>query len=232
MLGTRRSTVSPCPRGAPASVGLAPTRKTSWRPRRGSVVVGEAHNPDAITAADDRCRSTLLRATTTPTSTMHLTAHQVDLLARVMTTLAEPHEEREIRTRVGDMMLNLLGAQYYASYVWDQQRQCFDGGVHINMDPANLEQYERHYQYHDPITSTLQRSLSTPSSPRQPAQPSHQRSQHSGSGILAVDSDDNHGRNYGNGIILLRLTTALRHSSCSQGPLHALASRRATQQPF
>lgn len=87
---------------------------------------------------------------------MYLTAFQVDLLARVMTTLAEPHEEREIRTRVGEMMLNLLGAQYYASYVWDPQRQRFDGGVHINMDPANLEQYERHYQYHDPITSTLQ----------------------------------------------------------------------------
>ena len=87
---------------------------------------------------------------------MFLTAYQIDLLARVMTTLAEPHEERDIRTRVGELMLDLLGAQHYASYVWDEEQQRFDSGVRINMDAANLERYERHYQYHDPITSTLQ----------------------------------------------------------------------------
>ena len=87
---------------------------------------------------------------------MYLTGYQIDLLARVMTTLAERHEERDIRTRVGELMLDLLGAQHYASYVWDEEKRCFDVGVRINMDPANLEQYERHYQYHDPITFKLQ----------------------------------------------------------------------------
>jgi DNA-binding CsgD family transcriptional regulator len=87
---------------------------------------------------------------------MYLSSRQIDLLGRVMATLAEPHEEREIRSRVGFLMLDLLGAQYYASYVWDATRECFDGGVHLNMDPSNLLQYERYYQYHDPITRTLQ----------------------------------------------------------------------------
>ena len=73
-----------------------------------------------------------------------------------MTTLAEPHEEREIRIRVGELMLDLLGAQHYASYVWDDTQQCFDRGVQLNMDPANLAQYQRHYQYHDPITLKIQ----------------------------------------------------------------------------
>jgi len=40
--------------------------------------------------------------------------------------------------------------------VWDADRRCFDAGVHLNMDAANLLQYERYYQYHDPITLTLQ----------------------------------------------------------------------------
>lgn len=53
-------------------------------------------------------------------------------------------------------MLDLLGAQHYASYVWNEEQRRFDGGVRINMDAANLEQYERYYQYHDPITLTLQ----------------------------------------------------------------------------
>jgi len=87
---------------------------------------------------------------------MHLSAQQAVVLGRVMATLAEPFGEAEIRARVGALMLELLGAQHYASYVWDADRRCFDVGVHLNMDAANLLQYERYYQYHDPITLTLQ----------------------------------------------------------------------------
>jgi hypothetical protein len=87
---------------------------------------------------------------------MYLSAARAGVLARVMATLAEPHEEAEIRSRVGELMLELLGAQYYASYVWDARRQCFDAGVHLNMDRANLRRYEQHYQFRDPITLKLQ----------------------------------------------------------------------------
>ncbi len=88
---------------------------------------------------------------------MHLTTRQGATLARVMTTLAEPFGETEIRTHLGALMLDLLGAQHYASYVWDDARQCFDTGVQLNMDAANLQRYVAHYQYHDPITLKLQR---------------------------------------------------------------------------
>jgi len=87
---------------------------------------------------------------------VHLTARQTVALGCVMATLAEPFGEAEIRARVGALMLDLLGAQHYASYVWDEQRHCFDAGVHLNMDAANLQRYEHHYQYHDPITLKLQ----------------------------------------------------------------------------
>jgi DNA-binding CsgD family transcriptional regulator len=87
---------------------------------------------------------------------MYLTGHQADLLGRVMATLAEPHAEGEIRSELGALMLELLGAQFYASYVWNGAQACFDGGVQLNMDAANLLQYERYYQFHDPITLKLQ----------------------------------------------------------------------------
>ena len=87
---------------------------------------------------------------------MFLSGRQTDLLARVMTTLAEPHEEREIRERVGSLMLDLLQAQFYASYVWDDAHHRFDSGVQLHMDSANLARYESYYQFHDPITLTLQ----------------------------------------------------------------------------
>ena len=87
---------------------------------------------------------------------MYLSPSQLNLLAEVMRTLAEPHEEADIRARTGELMLQLLGAQHYASYVWDDVSRSFDGRVQINMDPGNLLQYERYYQYHDPITPLLQ----------------------------------------------------------------------------
>ena len=87
---------------------------------------------------------------------MHLTGRQADVLGRVMSTLAEPHVEADIRSELGVLMLDLLGAQFYASYVWNDALVCFDSGVQINMDTANLLQYERYYQFHDPITLKLQ----------------------------------------------------------------------------
>jgi DNA-binding CsgD family transcriptional regulator len=87
---------------------------------------------------------------------MFLDGRQTELLGRVMTTLAEPHEEREIRVQLGSLMLDLLQAQFYASYVWDARQQRFDSGVHLHMDRANLARYESYYQFHDPITLTLQ----------------------------------------------------------------------------
>ncbi len=91
---------------------------------------------------------------------MFLNGRQTELLGRVMTTLAEPHEEREIRERVGSLMLDLLQAQFYASYVWDDDQQRFDSGVQLHMDSANLARYESYYQFHDPITLTLQQHRS------------------------------------------------------------------------
>ena len=77
---------------------------------------------------------------------MFLDGRQTELLGRVMTTLAEPHEERDIRVQVGSLMLDLLQAQFYASYVWDSEQQRFDSGVHLHMDSANLARYDTYYQ--------------------------------------------------------------------------------------
>jgi DNA-binding CsgD family transcriptional regulator len=91
---------------------------------------------------------------------MYLTEAQLKVLARVMQTLAEPHEEAAIRARLGALMLQLLGAQYYASFVWDAASGTFGNGVHLNMDSSNLLRYQRYYQFHDPITSTMQQHRS------------------------------------------------------------------------
>lgn len=88
---------------------------------------------------------------------MYLSERRLKALSRVLQTLAEPHEEREIRARLGEQLLELLQAQYYASYVWRPDKEAFEGQVQLNMDPSNLLRYERYFQFHDPITLSMQR---------------------------------------------------------------------------
>lgn len=88
---------------------------------------------------------------------MHLNAYQIKVLSQIMAILAEAMDNRAIRTQLGWMMLELLGAQHYASYVWNESESCFGSGIHINMSHDSAHLYEVHYQFHDPITHELQK---------------------------------------------------------------------------
>ena len=88
---------------------------------------------------------------------MYLSGKQTILLGQIMQTLAEPHEELEIREIMGDLVMQLLGAQFYASFVWQPGTLAFAQATQINMDPMNLRAYESYYQFHDPITPLMQR---------------------------------------------------------------------------
>lgn len=91
---------------------------------------------------------------------MYLSAAQTSSLSKLMVALAEPHGEAEVRERIGRRLLDLLQADYYASYVWDPARAVFGGRVALNMSDRNLSSYEAYFQYHDPITSKMQRQRS------------------------------------------------------------------------
>lgn len=91
---------------------------------------------------------------------MFLSAAQGRSLSRLIVALGEPHAEAEVREGIGQRLLELLGADYYASYVWDESRGVFGGRVALNMSDRNLATYEAYYQHHDPITPKLQRHRS------------------------------------------------------------------------
>ena len=88
---------------------------------------------------------------------MYLSGKQTVLLGQIMQTLAEPHEEAEIREIMGHLVIQLLNAQLYSSYVWQEEKQSFARPTQINMDPVNLRAYESYYQFRDPITPHMQR---------------------------------------------------------------------------
>lgn len=88
---------------------------------------------------------------------MYLSGTQTRLMSRIMQILAEPHQEHEIRQQAGELVMQLLQAQFYASFVWHSETQSFADTVQINMDPGNIAGYEAYYQFNDPITPVMQR---------------------------------------------------------------------------
>jgi DNA-binding CsgD family transcriptional regulator len=87
---------------------------------------------------------------------MYVSAAESCVLARIFGLLSEDMAERDVREAVGHHLLELLQADYYASFVWQDTTRRFEKAVFLNMDPANLAKYDDYYQYRDPITFKLQ----------------------------------------------------------------------------
>ncbi|MBO6756773.1 MAG: helix-turn-helix transcriptional regulator [Roseibium sp.] len=86
-----------------------------------------------------------------------LSARETSELLGIMQDLTGNYDCRSLRQRVGDRLLGLLKADYFASFVWQPEDDGFSDCVSINMDPSNLGRYEAYYQFRDPITQKLQR---------------------------------------------------------------------------
>jgi DNA-binding CsgD family transcriptional regulator len=87
---------------------------------------------------------------------MYVSAAETRVLSRIFGLLAEDLGEHDVREAVGDHLLELLQADYYASYVWQEKSGRFDKAAFLNMDAKNLAAYEAYFQYRDPITFKLQ----------------------------------------------------------------------------
>jgi len=87
---------------------------------------------------------------------MYIAAAESRVLAQIFGLLSEDLGEHAVREAIGHHLLELLEADYYASFVWQDATRRFDKAVFPNMDPKNLASYDSYYQYHDPITFKLQ----------------------------------------------------------------------------
>jgi DNA-binding CsgD family transcriptional regulator len=84
-----------------------------------------------------------------------LTGSDLETLSEVFAVLAERQDEQGLRVFLGEQLSKLLGADFYASYLWSEVTNSFTGRVSLNMSDANLSSYEAYYQFHDPITHRL-----------------------------------------------------------------------------
>jgi len=83
-----------------------------------------------------------------------LSSRETRIVFAIMQDLVAIEDARELRLRLGEHLLDLLDADYFASFVWT--KQAGDGDtVSLNMNEGNLCNYQRHFQYCDPITPGL-----------------------------------------------------------------------------
>ena len=87
---------------------------------------------------------------------MNLTQKQWHKVLSVIQHMNDSLDDQAVREQAGRDLLDLLSADYFASYVWDDELSEFAKPVYLNMTRENLELYEKYYQFHDPITHKLQ----------------------------------------------------------------------------
>lgn len=89
---------------------------------------------------------------------LSISERQLADLHAVVRALNEPAQGAELRQKLGHRVLDLFGADYFASYVHDNQAGADDQAVFINMDASNIAAYEAYYQFRDPITARMRSS--------------------------------------------------------------------------
>lgn len=88
---------------------------------------------------------------------MNLSSSESRLLAEIFADFSSEYSTSSLREAVAPKILDLLGAQYFASYIWNTEANCFLNRVTLNMSDSNLVTYEKHFQFCDPITPALQK---------------------------------------------------------------------------
>ena len=85
---------------------------------------------------------------------MHISARKYRVLSGIIELLSADYaDSRDLRSRIGGSLLDLLDADLYASYVWSPQKRAFEHGVAVNMDDSYVEKYQSYFQ-HCHATST------------------------------------------------------------------------------
>jgi len=86
---------------------------------------------------------------------MNVTAKHFKKILKIVERMHDHVNESEMREDIAEPMLDLLSADYFASFCWDSRDECYQDGVYLNMDDSNIEKYCDYYQFRDPITIQL-----------------------------------------------------------------------------
>ena len=87
----------------------------------------------------------------------NLNTSDLRLLFRITENLSAERNTKALRQVIAKDLIELLRADFLASFIWDEDRQIFDDVVFLNMSPSNIKRYREYYHLVDPITFSLQK---------------------------------------------------------------------------
>jgi len=82
---------------------------------------------------------------------------EVKLLLKIFNKMSGILNQDTLRKCIAEDLLTLFKSDFLASFIWNPERKVFEHVVYFNMSPENLIRYDRYYQFHDPITPSLQK---------------------------------------------------------------------------
>jgi len=86
---------------------------------------------------------------------MYLHPNRVLHLQHVLDLIATPQKSEDLRKDLAKPLLGLLDADFYVSYVWDDEVGQYGRGVGHNVDLVHKREYQDRYQFADPVTPVL-----------------------------------------------------------------------------
>jgi DNA-binding CsgD family transcriptional regulator len=88
---------------------------------------------------------------------MYQASHQeMKQLLGIIEKLGQSQDSRDLRQAIADDLLRLTQGDMLASFVWNDRLNQFEDVAFVNMSSDNLDRYQAHFQYCDPITHLLQ----------------------------------------------------------------------------
>ncbi|MDF7787989.1 LuxR C-terminal-related transcriptional regulator [Pantoea stewartii] len=88
---------------------------------------------------------------------LELTLEEMNTVSEILWRLASEKNSFGLRCSLLPQIMDLLRADYGASYVWDSISQTSRDGIVINIDESAIRQHDTEFQYIDPITPLLSR---------------------------------------------------------------------------
>lgn len=86
-----------------------------------------------------------------------LNTTEIKLLLGIFEKFSGSGDRDELRRNIANDLLDLLRADFLASFIWDEDLGFFDNVIFLNMTPENLSRYQSHFRFCDPITPYLQK---------------------------------------------------------------------------
>ncbi len=86
-----------------------------------------------------------------------LNSAEVNLLLGIFEKLSCTGDPDQLRRSIAQDLLELLRADFLASFIWNRGNRFFDNVIFLNMTPENLRRYQTYFRFRDPITPILQK---------------------------------------------------------------------------